>query len=137
MWKEFKEFITRGNVIDLAIGMVMGSAFTAIVNSLVDDIISPLIGLIIGETDFSSWVVNVGTAEFRFGAFLNTIVTFLLISLVLFFIIKGINKARDVLSHEEEKKEQEEEAKEPELSTEESLLVEIRDLLAKESKTDK
>lgn len=122
MIKEFKEFIAKGNVMDMAIGLVMGSAFTAIVNSLVADIITPLIGILLGGIDFSNWVVTVGSAELLVGNFINTIISFLLIALVLFFIIKGMNS----LKRDEEVEEVVEEAVP---SNEEVLLTEIRDLL--------
>lgn len=122
MIKEFKEFIAKGNVMDMAIGLVMGSAFTAIVNSLVADIITPLIGILLGGIDFSNWVVTVGSAELLVGNFINTIISFLLIALVLFFIIKGMNS----LKRDEEVEEVVEEAAP---SNEEVLLTEIRDLL--------
>lgn len=120
MIKEFKEFISKGNVMDLAIGMIMGAAFTAIVKSLVDDIISPIIGLIVGKADFSQVVLNVGSAQIMFGNFINAIINFIIISFVLFLIIKGINKMRKPV---------EEEVEGP--SNEEVLLSEIRDLLKK------
>ena len=122
MLKEFKEFIAKGNVMDMAVGLVMGSAFTAIVNSLVADIITPLIGILLGGIDFSGWIVTVGSAELLVGNFINTIISFLLIALVLFFIIKFLNK----LKREEEVEEAVEEAVP---SNEEVLLTEIRDLL--------
>ena len=120
--KEFKDFISKGNVMDLAVGVVMGGAFTAIVKSLVDDIISPFVGLLIGETDFSKLVLNVGSAQVMLGNFINAIISFLIIALVLFTVIKGVNALK--------KKEDEEEAP-AEPTKEEVLLTEIRDLLKK------
>ena len=89
--KEFKEFINRGNVMEMAVGIIIGGAFTAIVNSLVDDIINPLIGSIF-KMDFAELVVNVNGAELKYGAFIMAIINFILIAIVLFILIKSINK---------------------------------------------
>ena len=101
--EEFKEFISRGNVLDLAIGVVIGGAFTAIVTSLVDDLINPIIGLLCGK-DFSnlSAVFFDGQVELRYGAFIMAVVNFLIIALVLFCIIKTMNKAMNAKKKEEE-----------------------------------
>ncbi|MFR5262704.1 MAG: large-conductance mechanosensitive channel protein MscL [Christensenellales bacterium] len=121
--KEFKEFISRGNVIDLAVAVVIGGAFTKIVNSLVDDIIMPIIGVIIGGINFENLMVTVGTAEIKYGMFIQAVVNFLLIALVIFTIIKAINKF---------KKKEEEKPEEPAAPSEDIvLLTEIRDLLRK------
>lgn len=121
--KEFKEFISRGSVIDLAVAVVIGGAFTKIVNSLVDDIIMPIIGVIIGGINFEHLMITVGTAEIRYGMFIQAIVNFLLISLVIFSIIKSINQF---------KKKEEEKPEEPAAPSEDIvLLTEIRDLLRK------
>ena len=92
MLKEFKKFISRGNVLDMAVGIIMGSAFTAIVTSLVNDILTPIIGLIIGGLDFGSLAITIGSASIAYGAFIQAIINFLLIALSLFLIVKGINK---------------------------------------------
>ena len=92
MLKEFKKFISRGNVLDMAVGIIMGSAFTAIVTSLVNDILTPLIGLIIGGLDFSALAITIGSASIAYGSFIQAIINFLLIALSLFLIVKGINK---------------------------------------------
>ncbi len=89
--KEFKEFINRGNVMDLAVGIIIGGAFTAIVNSLVDDIINPLIGSIF-KMDFTSLVITINGAELRYGAFIMAVLNFFILAFVLFCLIKGINK---------------------------------------------
>jgi len=106
--KEFKEFISRGNVMDMAVGIIIGGAFTAIVNSLVNDVIMPLISLLTGGFDFSELCVVLGEGEgaatLNYGAFISAIINFLLIALVIFCLIKSINKF---------KKKQEEEAAEP------------------------
>ncbi|MBR2696742.1 MAG: large conductance mechanosensitive channel protein MscL [Parasporobacterium sp.] len=98
--KEFKEFINRGNVMDMAVGIIIGGAFTAIVNSLVDDIINPLIGSIF-KMDFTSLVANVNGAEVKYGAFIMAIINFILIAIVLFIIIKSINKMSKIGKKEE------------------------------------
>ena len=89
--QEFKEFALRGRVLDMAIGVVVGGAFTAIVNSLVADIITPLLGLITGGRDFSALSIKVGDAEFMYGNFISAVVNFVLVALVLFAIVKTIN----------------------------------------------
>ena len=90
--QEFKEFALRGRVLDMAIGVVIGGAFTAIVNSLVSDIITPLLGLVTGGRDFSALSVKVGDAEFMYGNFISAVINFILVALVLFLIVKTINK---------------------------------------------
>ena len=91
--KEFKEFAMKGNVMDLAIGMIIGSAFTAIITALVDNIFSPLLGLLI-KVDFNEAAVNVGGVDILYGAFLMAIIKFILIAFVLFCMIKAMNKLR-------------------------------------------
>lgn len=94
--KEFKEFISRGNVMDMAVGVIIGGAFTAIVNSLVNDIIMPVLSLLTGGLDFSSLCIVLGQGEepatLNYGAFIAAIINFLLIAIVIFCIIKAINK---------------------------------------------
>jgi large conductance mechanosensitive channel len=92
MLNEFKTFIARGNVLDLAVGVVIGAAFTAIVTSLVDDLINPLIGLIVGGVDFGGLSVGVGDAQFMYGNFINAIIKFLIVAWVVFLIVKAVNK---------------------------------------------
>ena len=127
---EFKEFISRGNVIDLAVGVVMGSAFTAIVTSLVNDIIMPAIGVLFGGIDFTTLrlVIREATetseeAAICYGNFIQCVVNFLLISMVIFLVIKGMN------AFKRKKEEVVEEAKPAEPSEEVLLLREIRDSL--------
>ena len=91
MFKEFKEFIARGNVMDMAVGIIVGSAFTSIVKSLVSNIINPLIGIFTGKIDFSSVMITIGSAHFRIGTFLNSIINFLIISFVVFLMVKFVN----------------------------------------------
>ena len=123
MLKEFKEFIARGNVLDLAIGIIIGAAFGAIVSSLVDHIIMPLIGLIMGGIDFSSLHFSLGDAVIEYGIFLQSIVNFLIIAFSIFMFIRLINAFK-------KKQEEEEEAEEvAEVDEQTVLLTEIRDLL--------
>lgn len=121
--KEFKEFIMRGNVMDLAIGVVIGGAFKAIIDSLVADVIMPLIGMITGKIDIASLSVTVGDAELKYGNFIQQIINFLIIAFVIFMVVKAINTAHEKLA--KKKEEEEEEA----AATTEDLLTEIRDLL--------
>lgn len=121
---EFKEFISKGNVMDMAVGIIIGGAFTAIVNALVENIITPLLGVLIGGISFEELSVTVGSATIQFGLFIDAVIKFLLIALTLFFIIKALNKAKNALSKPEEAAE--EEAAVPE---DIALLTEIRDLL--------
>ena len=88
---EFKKFIMRGNVIDLAVGVIIGGAFQAIVSSLVDDIVTPLLGIILGKVDFSSLAVKIGEATINYGKFITAIINFFIMALVIFAIIKVIN----------------------------------------------
>lgn len=92
MIKEFKEFIAQGNVIDLAIGVVMGGAFGKIVTSLVEDILMPIIGLLLGGLNFASLSIKVGDAQVMYGNFIQVIVNFLIIAFCIFLIVKAINK---------------------------------------------
>ncbi len=94
MWKEFKAFIMRGNVMDLAIAVIIGGAFGKIVASLVTDIIMPLIGLLIGGVDFSALAFTVGSAKVTYGNFLNNILDFVIIAIVIFLMIKGIDSLK-------------------------------------------
>lgn len=96
MLKEFKEFAMKGNVMDLAIGVVIGTAFQKIVNSLVQDIIMPCISIITGKIDFSDMVFTVGNASIKYGNFITTIVNFLIISFSIFLVVKYINKLNEI-----------------------------------------
>lgn len=140
--KEFKEFISKGNVIDLAVGLIMATYFGAIVKSLVNDILMPPIGKLLGGVDFSQLKIVLqsavtesaagagdGSAEVAiyYGTFINTIITFLIVSYAVFMVVKLYNKMKDSM----EKKEEAAPAAPPEPSKEEVLLTEIRDLLAK------
>ena len=123
--KEFKDFIMRGNVMDLAIGVVIGGAFKAIIDSLVGDIIMPFVGMITGKINIASLSVKVGEAELKYGSFLQQIINFLIIAFVIFAVVKGINTAHKKLAKKKEAEEEEEENK----PSAEDLLTEIRDLL--------
>jgi large conductance mechanosensitive channel len=125
MFKEFADFVKRGNVIDLAVAVIIGGAFGAIVTSLVNDIIMPLVGVVLGGIDFASLSVQVGDATVMYGSFIQAIVNFLLIAFVLFLILRSFNRMQ--------KKEEEAPAPPPEPSPEERLLTEIRDLLKERS----
>ena len=122
--KEFKEFIQRGSVLDLAVGMIMGTAFNSIVTSLVNDIIMPIIGILIGGLHFKGLSIKIKDAVITYGNFIQNVVDFLIVALCLFYVVKIINKL--------EKKTKKEEVKEPPKKSEEILLLEeIRDLLKK------
>lgn len=128
--QEFKEFISRGSVIDLAVGVVVGGAFTAIVNSLVEDIVMPIIGIIIGGVDFTSLSITVLDATITYGNFIQAVIQFLAISLVVFLIVKAINSAHDQMAAKLKRETEEEAAEEaPAVSDEVRLLTEIRDAL--------
>ncbi len=127
---EFKQFIARGNVMDLAVGIIIGAAFTAIVSSLVDDLINPIIGFVVGGMDFSNLILRFGegdhAATLRYGAFITAVINFLIIAWVVFWLVKAVNKLRDSIDTS---------AKEPDAPkgpTQEELLGEIRDLLKKD-----
>jgi large conductance mechanosensitive channel len=138
MWKEFKEFAMKGNVVDLAVGVIIGAAFGKIVSSLVDDVIMPPLGRVLGNLDFSNFFVNLsgqpiasvadakkaGLPVVAYGAFINTIIGFLIIALVLFFVVKGMNKIRA-------KQEVDAAPTPPEVT----ILTEIRDLLKAQNAT--
>ena len=102
--KEFKEFISKGNVMYLAVGVIIGGAFQAIVGSLVNDIIMPLLGIITGGLDFSHLAITVGEAQILYGSFISAIINFLLMALVLFLVIKALNKAKSLAAKPEEPK---------------------------------
>jgi large conductance mechanosensitive channel len=136
MWREFREFAMRGNVIDLAVGIILGVAFTTIVNSLVNDIIMPPVGLLIGGIDFANFFLTLKGGSYptleaakaaaavtiNYGLFINAVIRFVIVAFAIFILVKQINRLR----WQEEAKEP---AASPEPSREEVLLTEIRDLL--------
>lgn len=119
---EFKKFISRGNVVDMAVGVIVGGAFGKIVTSLVNDIITPLIGIIIGGLDFSNLTLEIGKSKIAYGSFVQTIIDFLIIAICIFTMVRLFEK----LKHEEKREKVEET---PKKSEEVLLLEEIRDLL--------
>ena len=135
MLKEFRDFVARGNVFDLAVGIVIGAAFGAVVTSFVDDLLMPLLGLLTGGVDFSNLFIaldgnsyatlaeaqEAGAATFNYGLFINTIITFLVIAFAIFLVIRQVNKLQ---------KQEEAPEKPPPPSAEETLLTEIRDLIS-------
>ncbi|WP_102830560.1 large conductance mechanosensitive channel protein MscL [Bartonella bovis] len=138
MLKEFKEFALKGNMIDLAIGVIIGSAFSGLINSIVNDIFMPIIGFITGGIDFSNMFIQLAGekkatlsaakeagATIAYGNFITLFINFLIIALILFLFVKGLNKMRR----------QKEVAELKEMSLEEQLLTEIRDLLAQKDQS--
>ena len=125
MLKEFRDFIKRGNVLDLAVAVVIGGAFGSIISSLVDDIIMPVVGMITGGINFTSLTVTVGDATLKYGNFIQSIVNFLIIAFAIFMVVKAVNKASNLKKKKEEKEEV------PAKSDEVVLLEQIRDLLKK------
>ena len=125
---EFKTFIERGNVVDLAVGVVMGSAFSKIVTSVVDDLLMPIIGIVIGGHDFSSLSITVGDSVIKYGSLINNIINFFIISFCIFLLVKFINKLTSINKKKAEKKE-------PPKKSEEVLLLE--EILTELKKTNK
>ena len=106
-FKEFKEFAMKGNVMDMAVGLVIGGAFQSIIKSLVEDIIMPFTALFTGNVDYTDWVINVSTAQIRIGSFITALINFLIIALSIFLalkIIMGINKRLEMMNKEVEGK---------------------------------
>lgn len=123
---EFKEFIAKGNILDLAVGVVMGGAFGKIVTSVVSDILMPVIGMLIGGVDFSGLSVKVGEATITYGNFIQNIIDFLIISIFIFIFVKFIEKLTKLKKEEEKAEEEKKDEKQDEQI---ELLKEIRDLL--------
>lgn len=120
--KEFKEFINKGNVMDMAVGVIIAGAFGKIVTALVDNILMPIVGMLLGGVDFSSLALTVGSANLKYGLFIQAIIDFLIIALCIFIMVKNINKLKKEEPAEEEPEETPEDI---------ALLTEIRDLLKK------
>ncbi|MFN2744545.1 MULTISPECIES: large conductance mechanosensitive channel protein MscL [Bacillus] len=125
MWNDFKSFAIRGNVIDLAIGVIIGGAFGKIVTSIVNDIMMPILGLLLGGLDFSALSFTFGDAEVKYGLFIQAIVNFFIISFSIFLFVRYISKL---------KKKQDEKEEEAAPDPQEELLKEIRDLLKEQAK---
>lgn len=123
MLREFREFINRGNVMDLAVAVILGGAFGAIVTSLVNDIIMPVIGVIIGGIDFTGLAVTIGDAAITYGNFIQALVNFLIIAFVIFMLVRTLNNMQKRLAREAKA------APPPEAPADIQLLAEIRDLL--------
>ena len=141
MLKEFKEFAMKGNVVDMAVGIIIGAAFGTIIKSLVDDVLMPPIGILLGDVDFSNLFVvlregstpgpyetvalaaEAGAVTMNWGVLINNVISFIIVAIAVFFVIRSINNMR--------KKEEEAPEAPPEPSAEEKLLTEIRDLLRK------
>ncbi len=124
--KEFKDFIARGNVVDLAVGVIVGSAFGKIVTSLVNDILMPIIGAILGGIDFTGLSIKIKNATILYGNFIQSVIDFLIVAFCIFIFVKTINKFTERAKKKEEKEEEI-----PTKSDEVLLLEEIRDLLKK------
>ena len=120
MWQEFKDFAMKGNVMDLAVAVIIGGAFGKIVSSLVADVIMPLVGLLMGGLSFADLSIKVGQAVIKYGAFLQNVVDFLIIAYVIFLMVKALNRVH---------KKEEVAPAPPAPSNEEVLLAEIRDLM--------
>ncbi|MGO4852510.1 large conductance mechanosensitive channel protein MscL [Phaeovulum sp. W22_SRMD_FR3] len=140
MLKEFRNFIAKGNVMDMAVGIIIGAAFTAIVTSMVADLINPIIGVITGGVDFSNLFVNLGDGVytslteardagapvFAYGSFLTAVINFLIVAFVVFMMVKGVNRVKEAAVRKEKV---EEAAAAPKGPTQEELLIQIRDAL--------
>lgn len=133
MIKEFKEFISRGNVVDLAVGVIIGGSFSTIVSSLVNDILMPIMGMILGGINFSNLSIQLGDAKIMYGSFIEHIIDFLIVAFCIFLFVKFINEISRIGRKNKGKEEKKEVIKETEIS----LLKEIRDTLKQEIKPKK
>jgi len=128
MIREFRDFIARGNVMDMAVGIIMGAAFTAIVASLVDDLINPILSLLVGGIDFSSLKIALGAGPdagaFTYGNFINAVIKFVIVAWAVFLLVKAVNRLKEMAGPEEEAA-----PSAPKGPTQEELLMEIRDAL--------
>ena len=143
MFQEFKNFIARGNVMDMAVGIIMGAAFTAIVTSMVSDLLNPFIGLFTGGVDFGSMYLNLsgeeyaslaaaqeaGAATVNYGLFINAVINFLIVAFVVFMLVRTVNRIKEAA--EKEAMEEATPPESPKIPADIALLTEIRDLLAK------
>ena len=127
MFREFKKFISKGNVVDLAVGVIIGGAFGKIVSSLVNDILMPIIGVIIGGVDFSGLVLKIGDAKIAYGMFIQNVIDFIIIAFCVFIFVKIVNKLSDVTNKLEKNKEtKEDKIQETELSVLKDILKELK-----------
>ena len=126
---EFKDFAMKGNVVDLAVWVVIGTAFGKIVSSLVESVIMPIVGILMQGKNFADLALGVGDAQLKYGAFIQAVVDFLIVAAVLFLVVKAINHTKDKMTKKVKKEEAKEEA--IKLTAEQELLTEIRDLLKK------
>ena len=127
MLKEFKEFIARGNVVDLAVAVIVGAAFTGVIKALTDNVLMPIIGIVFGKPTFDdALIVTINNSQIRFGSLLTAVVNFLIIAFAMFLVVKAINKMNEL--GDKLRKQKEDEAAEEE-QTELELLAEIRDAL--------
>lgn len=133
MINEFKEFISRGNVMDLAVGVIVGGAFSSIVTSLVNNILMPIVGLLLGGKDFSGLSITIKDARIAYGAFIQSIIDFLIVAACIFAVVKFVNRLTEAAKKKLEKEEKKEE--ETKKAEDIALLEEIRDLLKKQNKT--
>jgi large conductance mechanosensitive channel len=124
MLREFRDFIARGNAMDMAVGIIIGAAFTAIVTSLVDDLVNPLIGIFVGGIDFSAISFGLGEAQFMIGNFINAVIKFLIIAFVVFMLVRTVNRVARMGRPEAPAA-----PEAPKGPTQEELLIEIRDEL--------
>jgi len=134
---EFKKFVSRGNVLDLAVGVIIGSAFSSIVTSLVNNIFTPLIGIVFGGVDFSGLSFSIGSEQIMYGAFIQTIIDFLITAVCLFIIVKFVNKVNNdiqKIAKKDKKVEEEVKIEAPKKGEDVILLEEIRDLLKENKK---
>lgn len=125
MWNDFKAFAFKGNVLELAIAVVIGAAFGKIVSSLVENIITPLIGLIMGGVDFSSLAITLGDAQVTYGVFIQSIIDFLIVAFAIFMFVRLLGKFK--------RKEEVKPEEGPTIDSKEELLIEIRDLLKQQN----
>ena len=128
-FSEFKEFAVKGNALDLAIGVIIGAAFKAIVDSIVNDIIMPFMGILLGGKDFTALMFKIGDAQIKYGSLIQTAVNFLIVAFCLFLLVKFVNKVKSGFAAKQAVEEEKEE--EPVKSDEVKLLEEIRDALKK------
>lgn len=134
MIKEFKAFISKGNVVDLAVGVIIGGAFGKIVSSLVNDILMPIIGVLIGGVDFSNLSIKIGEAKITYGMFIQNVIDFLIIAFCVFLFVKVINKLSSIANKQAKNEEKE---KEEIVETELSVLKEICEELKINNKSNK